>query len=101
MLNNCFYFPFLDVPCNMFLQFYIINSSLNLNATLRSNDLVYGTPYNVSYFFKIFGKMYNELKKVYPELKVGYYRHQVTSLHIYEKHKNKVISMIYGDNDDT
>jgi cytidyltransferase-like protein len=86
----------LDIPCNIFLQFYIINDKLHLKSHFRSNDLVYGTPYNIMYFFTIYYNMYDKLKKVYPNLEIGPYRHEATSLHIYEAHVDKVKQMIYG-----
>ena len=84
----------LDQPCTMFIQFYIRDDRLNLNAFMRSNDLVYGTPYNTMYFMRLLFQMREELLVEYPKLEIGQYTHFATSLHIYERHIPKVREML-------
>lgn len=84
----------LDQPCTVFVQFIIRENKLHMTGYMRSNDLVYGTPYNISYFIKLMYRMCNELKDTYPDLTIGHYTHNATSLHIYKKHENMVKKML-------
>jgi len=90
-----------DQPCTMFIQYLVStnnnNYQLNLCSNMRSNDLVRGTPYNIMYFFVLFHRMLNDLKSSYPNLKLGYYYHHATSLHIYHHDVELVKSMIDGE----
>jgi len=93
-----------DQPCTMFIQFLASkikdsdNYQLNLCGNMRSNDLVRGTPYNIMYFCVLLHRMVDELLNDYPNLKIGYYYHHTTSLHIYHHDVNLVKKMINGDN---
>ena len=86
-----------DQPCTMFVQFFIRNDKLHFSSYMRSNDAVYGTPYNISYFIKLMYRMCEELQETYPLLVVGNLTHNVTSIHIYKKHMSKVKAMLFGD----
>jgi thymidylate synthase len=70
----------LDIPCTMFLQFILRDNKLNLIVYMRSNDLLWGTPYDVSQFTFI-----QECFAGILGVELGYYRHIVGSLHIYER----------------
>jgi thymidylate synthase len=83
-----------DQPCTVFIQFLIRNDQLHLFAYMRSNDLVYGTPYNISYFIRLMHRMRRQLLPKYPELKIGNYTHNATSLHIYKRNFDKVKAML-------
>jgi len=74
-----------DNPCTMFVQFLIRGSSLECHVTMRSNDVWLGLPYDVSFFTLVQQIAYTKLKAKYPDLKLGWYFHNVTSLHAYEK----------------
>ena len=78
----------------MFIQFQIRNDKLNLYVNMRSNDLVYGVPYNMLYFVKLMYRMIDEIKHKYSELQVGDYIYHTSSLHFYLKHKDKVEDML-------
>lgn len=84
----------LDQPCTMFIQFLIRNNELHLMGFMRSNDIVYGTPYNILYFVKLMYRMIDELKDVYPELVIGNYVHHVTSIHYYKRSEDRVKQML-------
>lgn len=84
----------LDQPCTMFIQFLIRNDELHLMGFMRSNDIVYGTPYNILYFVKLMHRMIDELKDVYPDLVIGNYIHHVTSIHYYKRSEDRVKQMI-------
>lgn len=79
----------LDQPCCMYVQFLIREQRLHLYVNMRSNDLVYGFPYNMLYFIKLLHRMQRDLLPVYPTLQVGDLHYHATSLHIYEKHLAK------------
>jgi thymidylate synthase len=74
-----------DVPCTVSLQFFIRDGHLNLITTMRSNDLLWGTPYDVSGFTFIQQCMASWLN-----VPVGFYLHQAGSLHIYESTWDKL-----------
>ena len=84
----------LDQPCCMNIQFQIRDNRVNLYVNMRSNDLVYGVPYNMMYFVKLMHRMIAELKDIYPELVIGDYYYHAASLHFYLKHTDKVQDML-------
>lgn len=69
-----------DTPCTLSLQFLIRDDALNMIVTMRSNDLWLGTPYD---FFQ-FSVMQATLAQLLG-VAIGWYVHQVGSLHVYEK----------------
>ena len=72
--------PSKDIPCTCILQFLNRNNKLNLIVYMRSNDLLWGTPYDVSQFTFIQECFANILG-----IGLGTYTHIAGSLHIYEK----------------
>ena len=84
----------LDQPCCLNIQFLIRNDQLHLIVNMRSNDLVYGIPYNMLYFVKLMHRMLAELKSVYSTLTIGNYYYNAVSLHFYLKHLDKVEDML-------
>lgn len=84
----------LDQPCCMNIQFHIRDDKLHLYVNMRSNDVVYGLPYNMLYFIKLMHRMVDELKHKYTTLSVGNFYYHTTSLHFYLKHLNKVKDML-------
>jgi thymidylate synthase len=84
----------LDIPCTLNIQFQIRDDRLNLTIYMRSNDLVYGTPYNMLYFVKLMHRMKDELKQYYTTLEIGDYYYNATSLHFYLKHQDRVRDML-------
>jgi thymidylate synthase len=71
----------IDVPCACTLQFLLRSGSLDAVVYMRSNDVVWGLPYDVFLF-----TMLQEMLAVSLGVKVGTYFHTVASLHLYEKH---------------
>ena len=69
-----------DPPCTITLQFTIRDEKLNMHVYMRSNDIVWGTPYDVFVFTTIQKVFANTLG-----IPVGKYYHTVTSLHMYER----------------
>lgn len=73
-----------DLPCTLSLQFLVRENKLNLIATMRSNDVWLGMPYDVWCFTCI-----QQLVAEALGLELGWYQHQAGSLHVYSKHLEK------------
>lgn len=69
-----------DVPCTLSWQFLLRDESLHMVATMRSNDVWLGLPYDVFAFTCVQRLLAGTLG-----VRVGTYVHQVGSLHLYEK----------------
>lgn len=70
-----------DVPCTIAMSFRIRNGKLNMTTHMRSNDLVWGLPYDIIQFCLLQMTIANELG-----IGSGTYTHHADSLHIYERH---------------
>mgnify|MGYP001595055024 FL=1 len=68
----------LDITCTISLQFLLRDKKLDLIATMRSNDLLWGTPYDVHGFCLI-----QQMMAVWLGVGLGLYIHQAASAHIY------------------
>lgn len=69
-----------DEMCTIALVFQIRDNKLNCTGIMRSNDLIYGLTYDLTYFTQIQKYI---AKRV--GVKVGSYTHFTTSMHVYEK----------------
>lgn len=69
-----------DVPCCTLLQFLIRDNKLCMINFMRSNDLMYGFTYDIFLFTFL-----QELMAVELGVKLGWYLHDVGSLHLYDK----------------
>jgi len=79
------YIENLDQPCTVFCQFTVTNNQLNFHSYMRSNDIIYGTPYNLAYFKVLQGRMLLYLNSECDvDLSCGYLCHSATSIHLYE-----------------
>ena len=67
-----------DIPCTLTLQFFIREGKLHLIASMRSNDLLWGFPYDVNAFCFI-----QEVLASWLGVELGTYQHNVGSMHIY------------------
>lgn len=70
-----------DVPCTLSLQFLIRDNKLNMIVNMRSNDIMWGIPYDMFMFSVLQEAIANTL-----EIGLGWYIHRPASLHLYEKH---------------
>jgi len=70
-----------DVACASTLQFLIRNRKLHAVCTMRSNDAIWGLPYDVFLF-----TMLQELLACQLGLELGDYHHCAGSMHIYQRH---------------
>jgi thymidylate synthase len=70
-----------DAPCACTLQFFIRDDRLHLITYMRSNDVVWGLPYDVFLFTMLQELLSRELSRP-----LGTYTHIVGSLHLYDHH---------------
>lgn len=75
-----------DFVCTMYINFWIRKDYLDMKVQMRSNDIFFGLSYDAPWFSTIQQSMYLNLKKVYPELKLGQYYHCADNIHFYERH---------------
>lgn len=93
----------LDQPCTVFTQFTVEDDEngtprINFHSYMRSNDIIYGTPYNLAYFVTLQRRMrsfLNENRVTSIPIEMGYLHHNVTSLHLYED-KIRIAEAITG-----
>ena len=79
-----------DIPCTMFLHFFVRNDHLNLIVYMRSNDIWKGLTYDF-YAFSMFHQiMLMKLKNHFPQLQLGWYQHIAGSLHVYDTDYEKL-----------
>jgi len=88
----------LDQPCTVFTQFTVVDGRLNFHSHMRSNDIIYGMPYNLTYFKVLLDRMLEWLNtECDANLKHGCIYHNVTSLHLYEDKKWIAEKIVGGD----
>jgi thymidylate synthase len=73
--------PSKDVPCTSLFQFMIRDGKLNLYVTMRSNDIIFGSHYDVPSFALIQLVVASCLG-----IPAGTLFHTANSLHLYEQH---------------
>lgn len=77
-----------DPPCTLNLHFLIRNNKLNLITYMRSNDIIWGTPYDIFMFTTLQRLVANKLW-----IEVGWYKHIPSSLHVYNQHYDLLRAM--------
>lgn len=70
-----------DQVCTMHMHFLYRDGELHATTVMRSQDIIYGFPYDVPYFGHLQCQLAIELG-----FRVGTYTHIVHSIHLYEKH---------------
>lgn len=70
-----------DVSCVCNVQFLIRKEKLDVIVNMRSNDIIWGLPYDIYLF-----TMFQELLSLEIGVELGRYYHNVGSMHIYERH---------------
>lgn len=81
-----------DTVCTYFLQFFIRDNKLDMVACMRSNDIMFGTTYDIFMFTFLQELMAAELG-----LEVGTYKHFACNFHMYKKDKEKIDSILAED----
>lgn len=76
-----------DVPCTMSLQLLIRDRKLHMHVLMRSNDVIWGLPYDVFSFTCLQEAFLYKLQDAgVPVDDLGSYHHSAGSLHLYERH---------------
>jgi thymidylate synthase len=70
-----------DAPCTCTIQFLVRNDQLHAIVYMRSNDAIWGLPYDIFLF-----TMLQELLALELGTELGSYFHLVGSLHLYKRH---------------
>ncbi|MBA2678456.1 MAG: thymidylate synthase [Ktedonobacteraceae bacterium] len=70
-----------DIPCTCSMQFFIRENKLECLVMMRSNDIIWGTPYDVFSF-----TMMQEIMAKQLGIELGPYTHMVGSFHLYDRH---------------
>jgi thymidylate synthase len=81
-----------DVPCTCSVQFMIRDSRLHAIVYMRSNDAIWGLPYDVFLF-----TMLQELLSCELGVELGTYSHVAGSLHLYKRHFELARRIISGN----
>ncbi|MBO5142797.1 MAG: hypothetical protein J6J11_09015 [Treponema sp.] len=74
-----------DFICTLNYIFNIEDNKLHLTVNRRSQDLLFGIPYDYVFEFLLMEKMLKELSSYYPDLKLGSYTMFANNVHIYER----------------
>lgn len=88
-----------DISCNQMVQFYVDGGKHFVTKVIqRSGDIIFGTgsinPFEFSFLHEL---MFNEVKKIYPELELGPYRWHITNCHMYEWSGEQAIKAVEED----
>jgi thymidylate synthase len=70
-----------DLPCTISLQLLVRNNMLDMIVNMRSNDIIWGLPYDI-FFFTVF----QEIIANTIGIRLGTYIHRPASLHLYKEH---------------
>lgn len=81
-----------DYPCTIALGFSIIDDHVELDVTMRSNDVWRGFPYDIFQFTQLQHTVANLLSR-----RIGSYRHHTYSLHIYDEDVDQAHDVAYND----
>lgn len=90
--DNCHPDQSLQPPCTCTLQFLVRHDALHLITYMRSNDVVLGMTHDVFCF-----TMIQELVARSLDLPLGTYTHIAGSLHVYDRHADKVAAYLAED----
>lgn len=80
-----------DYPCNNMIYFSQRDGKLNMQVVIRSNDLVWGTPYNMCQFVHLQALMAGSL-----ELKIGTFTVMCANLHFYKNLYPDALESVVG-----
>ncbi len=81
-----------DIPCNVVSHLMIRSGRLEWLQMMRSNDLIWGMPYNIIQFTTM-----QEIVAGWLGVEVGTYTHVSDSLHVYERHWPELDTVAYVD----
>lgn len=72
--------PTKDTPCTCLIQFTVMEGKLNAHTYMRSNDIWFGTPYDVIFF-----TLLQQIVSRETGIPLGKYYHTVGDMHVYTK----------------
>jgi thymidylate synthase len=78
-----------DVPCTLNLQFLLRDNKLELHVYMRSNDIIWGLPYDIFNFTNLQMVVANTIGA-----DLGSYFHTVSSMHVYERHYELLLDIV-------
>lgn len=81
-----------DEICTICLNFFIRDGKLNCTGMMRSNDIIFGLTYDITYFTQLQKYIANRLG-----IPTGSYTHFATSIHGYDRDYDKIEKIAYGD----
>lgn len=82
--------PGLDIPCNTFLIFMVRDGRLDLNITIRSNDIMWGWSGINAFEWSVL----QELVAACVGVEIGSLHFNIGSLHLYEPHFEKARKIV-------
>lgn len=84
-----------DIPCNIVSDLLVRDGKLHWRQTMRSNDLMWGTPYNFIQWTTI-----QEIVAGWLDLEPGIFTLDAASLHVYAEHWDELKALdLSGKND--
>lgn len=85
-----------DICCNNMVYFVLRDNKLNTLVCQRSNDLIWGTPYNMLQFQHLAMLVVGTLEHKGLRVGRGHHTHVVNSLHVYDDLYRKTLKDIEG-----
>lgn len=83
-----------DFICTNYQQFFIRENRLHCVTSMRSCDSIFGIFNDLPWFNSVILDMRNKLLDVYPGLELGQHIYIPNSFHVYERHFDKIRSMV-------
>ena len=84
-----------DMICTMYSHFFIRSNRLYMIHNMRSNDIRFGLICSdLAWNCFVYQNMYEDLKKVYPELKPATIVWTSDSLHLYKRHYDDLVNYV-------
>ena len=81
-----------DEICTICLNYFIRDGKLNCTGMMRSNDIIFGLTYDITYFTQLQKYIARRLG-----IPTGSYTHFATSIHGYDRDYEKIKNIAYGD----
>jgi thymidylate synthase len=78
-----------DIPCTLTMQFMLRDGKLDMIVNMRSQDLLWGTPYDVNGFCFIMEVIASSLM-----VELGTYYHNMGSLHLYTEREEQLTKLL-------
>jgi thymidylate synthase len=85
-----------DIPCTSVLQFFLRDNKLHLAVYMRSNDLLWGVPYDTNGFCFLL-----EIMAAMLNVGVGTYTLHAGSMHIYTEREEQLTKLLNNPSVDT